>query len=255
MTRWADKEACKIYIKWEDNQGGTAEKLLDAKDDSNYLLSPNLDFRLEPYEDGSPAPTPSITAAPFLLTQTNLKDVEVLYARAEAIVGPANHYYSDRFHVQRRAQMSRMRVARIFDPLYAQANKVTLTHVEQLSQFQLATHPDIAPHIAKLESELHKYNAVVAGIPPLSERQEGSHGKVIDTFNFQEWWCSVKKDVPSFFQVCRAVLTHSPNSCPPERLFSILNDSFDADQSHAYSDYIQLSLQLQYNSGKRKRAN
>ena len=42
--------------------------------------------------------------------------------------------------------------------------------------------------------------------------------------------------------------TKSPtNSIPPERVFSILNDSFDDDQDSALADYIELSLQLQYN--------
>ena len=45
----------------------------------------------------------------------------------------------------------------------------------------------------------------------------------------------------------RALLTNSPNSIPPERVFSILNDSFDDDQDRALADYIEFSLQRQYN--------
>ena len=45
----------------------------------------------------------------------------------------------------------------------------------------------------------------------------------------------------------RAVLANAPNSIPPERVFSILNDTFDDDQERALADYIELSLQLQYN--------
>ena len=47
--------------------------------------------------------------------------------------------------------------------------------------------------------------------------------------------------------VLRAVLTHSPNSCLPERVFSILNGSFDDDQERALADYMELSLMVQYN--------
>ena len=47
--------------------------------------------------------------------------------------------------------------------------------------------------------------------------------------------------------VLRAVLTNSPNSIPPERVFSILNDSFDDDQDRALADYLEFSLQRQYN--------
>lgn len=38
---------------------------------------------------------------------------------------------------------------------------------------------------------------------------------------------------------------------PPERVFSILNDTFDDDQDSAKADYIELSLQLQFNERSR----
>ena len=38
------------------------------------------------------------------------------------------------------------------------------------------------------------------------------------------------------------------NSIPPERVFSILNNTFDDDQDRSFADYIELSLQLQFNS-------
>ena len=40
----------------------------------------------------------------------------------------------------------------------------------------------------------------------------------------------------------RAVLANSPNSIPPERVFSILNNTFDDDQHRAFADYMELSL-------------
>ena len=49
----------------------------------------------------------------------------------------------------------------------------------------------------------------------------------------------------------RAVLANSPNSIPPERVFSILNDTFDDDQDNSYADYIELALQLQFNERSR----
>ena len=50
--------------------------------------------------------------------------------------------------------------------------------------------------------------------------------------------------------VGRAVLTNSPKrvSIPPERCFSILNDSFDDDQTSSSADYIEHSIQSQYNA-------
>ena len=60
--------------------------------------------------------------------------------------------------------------------------------------------------------------------------------------------------VPAFSYVLRAVLANAPNSIPPERVFSILNDSFDNDQDRSLADYIELSLQLQFNERSRKPA-
>ena len=53
----------------------------------------------------------------------------------------------------------------------------------------------------------------------------------------------MKLELPHHYQVLRVVLLHSPNSCPPERLFSILNNTFDADLI-ALMDYMGLALQL-----------
>ena len=55
----------------------------------------------------------------------------------------------------------------------------------------------------------------------------------------------------TFSYVLRAVLANAPNSIPPERVFSILNNTFDDDQDSAFADYIELSLQLQFNNRSR----
>ena len=61
------------------------------------------------------------------------------------------------------------------------------------------------------------------------------------------------KGVDAFAFVLRAVLANSPNSIPPVRVFSILNDTFDDDMDNSRADYIELSLQLQFNERSRKR--
>ena len=45
----------------------------------------------------------------------------------------------------------------------------------------------------------------------------------------------------AFAYVLRAV--------PPERVFSVLNDTFEDDMDRSHADYIELSLQLQFNNG------
>ena len=60
--------------------------------------------------------------------------------------------------------------------------------------------------------------------------------------------------MPAFAYVLRAVLANAPNSIPPERVFSILNDTFEDDMDNSLADYIELSLQLQFNLRSRSAA-
>ena len=78
---------------------------------------------------------------------------------------------------------------------------------------------------------MHKYNDVSCQqIPAEADRNETKkNGVTVDSFNIKAWWLSHRSYLPNLFQLLRAVLLHSPNSCPPERLFSILNDSSDTD--------------------------
>jgi hypothetical protein len=50
-----------------------------------------------------------------------------------------------------------------------------------------------------------------------------------------------------FVYVLRALLTNSPDSCPPESLFSIFNVTYNDDQKRSHVDYIKLSMQSQFN--------
>ena len=76
---------------------------------------------------------------------------------------------------------------------------------------------------------------------------------LINIFDLGDWWRENEegKGIDAFAYVLRAVLANSPNSIPPERIFSVLNDTFEDDMDNSYSDYIELSLQLQYNNRSR----
>ena len=72
------------------------------------------------------------------------------------------------------------------------------------------------------------------------------------TFKLINFWRTNETKLPAFAFVLRAVLAHSTNSCPPERVFSILNDTFDDDMESSRADYVEFSLQRQYNGRGRK---
>ena len=81
-------------------------------------------------------------------------------------------------------------------------------------------------------------------IKPLDQRKDAK-GK--DTFVLSDWWRCNSGELPHFAFVLRAVLTNAPNSCPPERLFSMFNATFGEDQKSSFGDYLELAMQSQYN--------
>jgi hypothetical protein len=95
-----------------------------------------------------------------------------------------------------------------------------------------------------MKKEIAEYKAAVSEMKPLAERRDEDGN---DTFDIESWWCGCEARLPAWSSVLRAVLCHVPNSAPPERAFSILNDSFDDDQTRAKADYKAASIMLQYN--------
>jgi hypothetical protein len=118
--------------------------------------------------------------------------------------------------------------------------------------FRFAKHPKLAPKIQEMKNELVKYNSLVKLIKPKAERL---NAKKEDTFTLSGFWRENEegKGIDAFAFVLRPVLANSPNSIPPERVFSILNDTFDDDQDSAHADYIELALQLQFNERTRSK--
>ena len=98
-----------------------------------------------------------------------------------------------------------------------------------------------------MRAEVTKYNSIVKSIKPLNERLK--NGK--DTFTLLGFWRAHEAAVPALASVLRAILAHAPNSIPPERVFSILNNTFADDQERSLADYIELALQLQFNERSR----
>ena len=88
----------------------------------------------------------------------------------------------------------------------------------------------------------------INSIKPLPQRRDV---KGNDTFTLLNFWRANEGEVPAFAYVLRAVLANAPNSIPPERVFSVLNNTFDDDMANSLADYIELSLQLQFNSRSR----
>jgi hypothetical protein len=113
-----------------------------------------------------------------------------------------------------------------------------------LKIFKFYDHPEVRAEIQVMKNEVMKYQALADSIKSFEERKDRK-GK--DTFDLSDWWKSNCATLTGFTYVLRAVLTNSPNSCPSERFFSIFNATYDDDQKKSHTDYIELSIQSQFN--------
>ena len=188
----------------------------------------------------------------------DLGDVDVLKEMARDIVNPALKYFDWALGDKRGDQLARMKIARIFNPLHAKQYTVSVADVDEFNRcFRMTRHFKLKPLLFKMKDELIKYMHLVSEIKDLVDRKDEDDR---DTWDPAKWWSNAKTVIPSWATMCRAVLCHSPNSCPPERVFSILNDTFDDNMKRAYADYMELSLQLQFNyrdpiRGRKKETN
>ena len=123
-------------------------------------------------------------------------------------------------------------------------NNISVSDIDELKIFKFHEHPEIRAQIELMKTEVSKYQSLAGSIKSFEERKD-SKGK--DTFDLSGWWKSNCATLPGFAYVLRVVLTNSPNSCPPERLFSIFNSTYNDDQKSSHADYIELSMQSQFN--------
>ena len=105
-------------------------------------------------------------------------------------------------------------------------NKIVAGDVDILRLFMLSQHPDSRPRLEGMKEGISKYNDIASGIMAVINGRMPREMAHLSC----DWWRCNSGEPPSFAFVLRAVLTHSPHSCPPQRLFSIFNATFDGDQ-------------------------
>ena len=125
-------------------------------------------------------------------------------------------YWKQTIEGKKGDQLERMKAVRIFNPLHVLGNKISVSDIDGLKIFKFYEHPEIRAEIEVMKNEVMKYQTLAATLP-------------------------------GFAYVLRAVLTNSPNSCPPECLLSLFNATYNDDQKSSYADYIELSMQSQFN--------
>ena len=156
-------------------------------------------------------------------------------------------YYASRVEVKRGATVARLVAARALDPL--SGTTTTDTDIDAIaSAFTFCKDPTWMDTLRLAKTELLEYKALKDLIPAAESRRDR---KGRDTFDHSTWWAQHATRIPNISKLLRAVLCHVPSSCAAERVFSILNNSFGANQKSALADYKELSLQLQFNKRTR----
>jgi hypothetical protein len=92
-------------------------------------------------------------------------------------------------------------------------------------------------------AELPAYLASVDLIPSLEARKDADGN---DTFSRKCWWQEAAV-LPSYIKILAIVLCNTPNSCPPERVFSMVTRTWGSQRRSTRADMIELSTQLQFN--------
>jgi hypothetical protein len=180
----------------------------------------------------------------------HLNHLPTLKAYALRMIEPASVYLEEHLNGRDSAQMDRMRAASFFDPLSTTPpSEAGVDELTSLFRF-FQKHPNFKSLSPGMKKEISMYRTLKDAIPPLAVRKDKNDK---DTFDIVAWWVKASEKLPNMALALRGVATHSPNSAPPERVFSILSNSFGENQTTSLCDYVELSLMLQFNMRGRKR--
>jgi hypothetical protein len=150
-------------------------------------------FTLEPYVNGTPAPTlvtkevDMTVTAPFLLVNPDFSKTEVVKAYPHSILAPAIDYWKQTIEVKKGDQLERMKAVRIFNPMHVLGNKISESDIDGLKIFKFYDHREIRAEIQVMKTEVMKYQALAGSIKSFEERKD-IKGK--DTFALSDWWKS-----------------------------------------------------------------
>jgi hypothetical protein len=126
----------------------------------------------------APAPPPPPATCKGILDYGDLSDVEVLKSSVREIVQPALGYMENGIFTTCSAQVSRMKAAQAYDPIFAITNDITSGDVDELERlYRHFSLPEYAGAADAMKEELATYKARITLIRPFAERLD-SDGKV-----------------------------------------------------------------------------
>ena len=147
-------------------------------------------------------------------------------------VQPGIQYFQEKFGNDLEKPLSIFKAARLFSPIRVHEIHPASSDLDQLDLFPFIKSSDLLA----LKSELASYLAKASQVNP-----EGN-------FDLLKWWNTHETELPCWSATFKKVLLIQPSSAASERVFSLLNNSFNHSQQKCLEDYIEASIMLQYNS-------
>ena len=143
------------------------------------------------------------------------KAYQQLMAQAKACIQPGLHFFQQKFSMQFHGTVRAFKVARFFCPEQVQHLKPTADCLEEFRNFPFLDNDEIN---AGLGRELPEYLAATDGVSLSSDDEKLA------------WWAAHSKTLPNWSALVKKLLLLQPSSASAERVFSLLNNAFNAQQ-------------------------
>ena len=150
---------------------------------------------------------------------------------ASSCVKGAQDYFTQKMTGELKDLVSAFKAAKLFCPQRVVEIGPTAIEVDSLQVFPFLDDTSV---IGGLKEELPQYLTLAA---------DASH-----EIEPLDWWKRHETDLPKWSGAARKIVLVQPSSAAAERVFSILHCFFGDRQQHALEDYIEASVQLQYNN-------
>ena len=159
-----------------------------------------------------------------------------LILQAKACIKPGLQFYQQKFSGQFHAIVRAFKAPRLCCPAQVQSLNPT---AESLDEFRNFPFINDDTKIANLAEELPTYLAAADGVTVTCEEDKVAR------------WAAHADTLPHWSSLFKMLLLIQPSSASAERAFSILANSFNAQQDRTLQDYLEACAMLQYNNDKR----
>eukprot|EP00734_Pompholyxophrys_sp_LG126_P000245 Pompholyxophrys_sp_v1_NODE_68_length_2521_cov_1.980130.p1 type:complete len:374 gc:universal NODE_68_length_2521_cov_1.980130:1353-232(-) len=155
-----------------------------------------------------------------------------LYQYGVNCLMPGLNYFCQLIDGELSASMQLFRAARVFSPHCAIELNLSPEHVYTLNRAV----PSIisATDVPFMIIEIPAFLASAEDVSP--------------DIDLQKWWKDHSQTLQYWAKAARILFLIQPSSAASERVFSLLNRTFRVEQTLVLEDYVEISLQLQYNN-------